>query len=149
MTHSLNDQNSSAGEDHASMMNRDNVQNESECANANKNTKDNEEIEYVFRGVRSGSRLKRLLMSRVKADGDIQIIISAIKQYAKDCEMFITNITVLKHWNQKNPTYTLRVNVRAEDCRKALERDFWPSGILIRPWQLQAARENNYHSNNG
>lgn len=124
------------------MMNRDNVQNENECANANKNTKDkdNEEIEYVFCGVRSGSRVKRSLMSRVKADGDFQSIISAIKQYAKNCEMFITNITVLKHWNQKNPTHTLRMNVQAEDCEKALERDLWPPGILIRPWQTQAAR---------
>lgn len=36
------------------MMNKDNVQNENECANANENTKDNDEKEYVFRGVRSG-----------------------------------------------------------------------------------------------
>lgn len=88
-------------------------------------------------------------MSRVKADGGIQSIISAIKQYAKDRDVFITHITVLKLWKQKNPAYTLRVNVRAEDCEKALEQEFWPSDIIIRPWQSQAARENNYHSYNG
>lgn len=88
-------------------MNKDNVHNENECANANVNTKDNDEKEYVFRGVRSGPRVKRFFMSRVKADGGIQSIITAIKQYAKDCNVFITHITVPKLWKQKNPTYTL------------------------------------------
>lgn len=50
-------------------MSKDSVQNENECANASENIKDNEEIEYVFRGVKSGvKRVKHLLMSRVKAD---------------------------------------------------------------------------------
>lgn len=147
--HIRNYQHLSTGQDHASRMNNDSVQNESECANASEVIKDNEDIKYVFRGVKSGSRVKRLLMSRVKADGDIQSIISAIKQYARGRDVFITHITVLKLWKQKNPTYTLRVNVRAEDCEKALEQGFWPSGILVRPWQSQATRENNNHSYNG
>lgn len=88
-------------------------------------------------------------MSSVKANGDIQSIISAIKQYARGRDVFITHIQVFKLWKQKNPTYTLRVNVRAEDCEKALEQEFWPSGILVRPWQSQATRENNNHSYNG
>lgn len=147
--HIRNDQHLSTGQDHASRMNNDSVQNESECANASEVIKDNEDIKYVFRGVKSGSRVKRLLMSRVKADGDIQSIISAIKQYARGRDVFITHITVLKLWKQKNPTYTLRVNVRAEDCEIALEQGFWPSGILVRPWQSQVTRENNNHSYNG
>lgn len=113
-----------AGQDHPSRMNNDSVQNENECANASENIKDSEEIKYVFRGVKSGPRVRRLLISRVKGGGYIQSIISAIKQYTRGCNVFILQITVLKLWKQKNPTYTLRVNVRAEDCERAFDQEF-------------------------
>lgn len=114
-----------------------------------RNNKDNEEIKYVFHGVKSGPRVRRLLMSGVKTDGNIHSIISAMKRYARGRDVFITHITLLKLWKQNNPTYTIRVNVRAEDCEKALKHEIWPSGILVGPWQSQATRENNNHSYNG
>lgn len=49
-----NDQHLSAGQDHASRMNNDSVQNESECTNASVNIRDIKEIEYIFLGVKSG-----------------------------------------------------------------------------------------------
>lgn len=98
--------------------------NENECVKASENIKDNREIKYVFCGVKSGPRVKRFLMSRVKRGGYIQSIISAIKQYTRGCNVFILQITVLKLWKQKNPPYTLRVNVRAEDCERAFDQEF-------------------------
>jgi hypothetical protein len=116
-----NDQDS--GQDQLSLVN-DNISNKRCCAIVYKSTNDNSDTEYILRGVKSVRCIRRLLVSRVKADGGIHSIISAIKQHAKDCDVFITHISTLQLWKQKNPTYTLRVNMRSKDCAKALVKDF-------------------------
>ena len=107
------------------------------------------QTQYIFRGVKSGPRVKRLLMSRVQADADIDVIINTIKQYARARGVFVTHIAVLKFWKQKYPTYTLRVNIKAEDFEKCLQKGFWPSGILTRQWQSHTEHESAHNSYNG
>jgi hypothetical protein len=51
---------------------------------------------YKFRGVKAKTRIKRLLMSRVLADGNLDDIITSIKTYARERYVNVTHETALK-----------------------------------------------------
>ncbi|XP_021366680.1 uncharacterized protein LOC110458985 [Mizuhopecten yessoensis] len=94
-----------------------------------------EQSKYVFQGVQRKKRTKRILMSRIKANGSYKEVVESVIGYAADNGITVTYVRILKCWdNYKEPTYTARINVIENDYDVAIQNEFWPPGVLVREW---------------
>ena len=98
----------------------------------------------AFRGASPKYKTKRFVLSYVKADKPIEVIQDAIFQYAKDRNVHVRYVRLLKQWDGHNPTYTLRVNVDSRHADTILENEnFWPQNVRCREWIPQSQRHNS------
>ncbi len=109
------------------------------------------EWKRAFSGV-SRSRNRRLVLSYVKADDPFDIVKDAIMDYADERGVSVTNTRLLRHWEGRNPTYTIRIAVSHQGAKIILEdKTFWPDNVNCREWVPRKAwyskdteRENYY-----
>lgn len=97
----------------------------------------------AFRGASPKCKTKRFVLYFIRADKPLDLIKDAIFNYAKQRDVHVSFIRLLKHWEGYNPTYTLRVNVDSNAANKITENEnFWPVNVKCREW-IPQSRMNN------